>query len=219
MPKIKAVIYDYDGTLMDTASVILDAYDHLSDHFERPRAPHKQIKEMLRQAMPMPQIFEALFPGIPYADLFRQNSLFFDKHLSRVALFEGTVTMLQKMEQQGLKQAIVTGGNKNVLMVMRERGIGEHFASVVHCDRVSFGKPNPEGLELAMQECAVLPAETIMVGDSPNDILAGKNAGVALTIGVAHGHGSQADLKAADADYVVDSIAELETLLTRLVQS
>ncbi len=218
MSKIKAILYDYDGTLMDTASVILDAYDHLADHFNRPRAPREQIRDMLRRAMPMPQIFETLFPNIPYAELFHQNSKYFDKHLSRVALFEGTLSMLQKIEQQGLKQAIVTGGDKNVLVVMRERGISDYFSSIVYCDRVDFGKPNPEGLELAMQECDVLPAETVMVGDSPNDILAGKNARVALTVGVSHGHGSRTDLKAADADYIVDSIAELEELISRLIQ-
>lgn len=218
MSQIKAVLFDYDGTLMDTASVILDAYDYLADHFGKPRAPREQIQDMLRHAMPMPQIFETLFPGIPFDKLFRQNKAYFDTHLSRVALFEGTVTLLQNLQQRGLKQGIVTGGDKNVLEVMKNRGIDQFFTSVVHCDRVSFGKPNPEGLLLAIEECGVSPAEAIMVGDSPNDILAGKNARAAITIGITHGHGSQADLKAADADYVVDSITELDALLGRLTQ-
>jgi phosphoglycolate phosphatase len=216
MSQIKAVIFDYDGTLMDTASVILDAYDHLSDHFGRPRPDHGQVRELLRHAVPMPQIMETLYPGIPFADLIRQNADYFGKNLSRVALFENVISLLQALKGRGIKLAIVTGGDKNVLDVMKQRGIIDFFDSVVHCDRVAFGKPNPEGLLLACKECDVLPVETIMVGDSPNDILAGKNAKAAVNVGITHGHGSRADLMAADADYIVDSIADLDDLLRRL---
>ncbi|HEX8762741.1 MAG TPA: HAD family hydrolase [Candidatus Saccharimonadales bacterium] len=217
MPRIKAIIYDYDGTLMDTFSVIKDAYDHLSDLYNRPRPDEAYLRELLRHATPMPQIMETLYPGIPQADLFRENAKFFTDRISGVTTFQGVESLLIGVQERGVLQTIVTGGDKNVLSVMEHHDILKFFASVVHCDRVSFGKPHPEGILLALEECGVAPAEAIMVGDSPSDILAGKNAGVAVTVGFTGGHATRADLKAADADHIVDSIAEMDQLLTTFI--
>lgn len=219
MPQIKAVLYDYDGTLMDSFGLIKGAYDYLSDLYGRPRPDEAHLRELLRHATPMPQIMETFYPGLSQAELFRKNADYFRRNIAGITTFEGVKTLLTGVKERGVSQAIVTGGDKNVLNVMKHHQIDTFFTSVVHCDRVTFGKPNPEGILLALEECGTLPEEAIMVGDSPSDIFAGKNAGVAVTIGFTGGHATRADLMAADADHIVESIAEMERLLTALIMN
>lgn len=80
--------------------------------------------------------------------------------------------------------------------------------SIVTCDDVKDTKPNPEGLLKVLKDLGVKPDEAIMVGDLDVDIIAGVKAGVA-PVGVAHGFGTPADLQAAGAVRVVDSLNEL----------
>lgn len=218
MADIKAVVFDSDGTLIDSVTVILGAYGYVAQTFNLPAPSEAAIREQLRWSYPLPQILQTFFPAIPVEDLLRANGEYIQQNATAIPAFKGIKELLTDLHSAGLKLAIVTGGNHKVHDLMRHHGFDHMFTSIVHSDRVSLSKPNPEGFLLALQECAVDPSEAIMVGDSPNDILAGKNGRAAITIGICHGHGSKADLQAADADYVAADVNELKTLLLRLAK-
>ena len=80
--------------------------------------------------------------------------------------------------------------------------------SIVTCDDVAATKPDPEGVLRALEELGVAPDEAIVIGDLDVDIIAGKKAGV-VTVGLAHGFGTPADLQAAGAVRVADNLSEL----------
>ena len=88
-------------------------------------------------------------------------------------------------------------------------GIDRHFAAVFGADSLPACKPSPEPLRHVMGRFGIGPAETLMVGDSINDIAAGNGAGV-ITVGCTFGYGDPAEL--ASADYRIDSFGQLLAL-------
>lgn len=219
MPRFKAVIFDYDGTLMDSFAMLVDVYGHLGRSVGMPEPTAEVLKDYFSQATPMTQIMQELFPGQPLDELLRVNAEYLLQKADSMQVFTGVRELLDDLHDRGVKMALLTGADQKVIDMMKHHGLDHYFCGVVHCNRVSFGKPNPEGFLLAAEDCGVLPGEVIMVGDAPNDILAGKNGGAGLTIGVTYGHGSRADLIAADPDHIADSPGELHTQLSTLLNS
>jgi pyrophosphatase PpaX len=209
MAGIKTVVFDSDGTLLDGFSIIVGAYAHVAALHGRIAPTEAEVRGQLAQSLSIYQIYANLFPGENVEQLVHENSEFVAEHGAEWKPFSGLEEMLASLQGLDLKLAIVTGGNYKIHDLLQHNKIEKYFASIVHCDRVSRSKPDPEGFLLAMDECGTLPHEAVMVGDSPNDIFAGKNAGAAYTIGITHGHGSKQDLAAADADYIAGSLAEV----------
>ncbi len=213
---VRAVIFDSDGTLLDSFEAIVGAYEHVAGVFGYTPPTAAMVREQLRHAPPLPAILKSFFPNEDVEELLRANNEYIISRFNdSVRRFEGLDTSLQRLRELGFKLAVVTGGNHKIQQVLEAHGIAQYFMSVVHCERVVKSKPDPEGFVLALEECGVLPHEAIMVGDSPTDIMAGKNGQAAATIGVTHGNASREDLVAADADYIVDSLPELCDLIER----
>lgn len=213
---IKAVIFDSDGTLIDSFELLMATFDHVAkEHGLRPPMAG-DVKQLVARAVPAFEIWRTIFPDADTAKLLSTAGEFYGSNVSKAPTFAGLHDMLQCMEDIGLKLALVTGSTHKVHDVLQHHDIDKHFASVVHAERVTNGKPHPEGVELALSELETSPKETVMVGDSPNDILAGRNAGLAYCIGVSHGHGTPEELRVAGADYIVDSLPELLPLLQKL---
>jgi phosphoglycolate phosphatase len=91
-------------------------------------------------------------------------------------------------------------------------GIADYFGYVIGADSVTHHKPDPEPVVNTLQTLGLEPSEVIVVGDMPVDILMARNAS-ARSVGVTYGNSSREDLEAAGADYVIDSIEELLSLL------
>jgi len=92
--------------------------------------------------------------------------------------------------------------------ILEAFGIADRFCLVLGGDSLPERKPHPAPLLEAMSLCRALPSETVMVGDSPADILAGKAAG-AITCGVCGGFRPRADLEAAGSDLIIDRFPDL----------
>jgi pyrophosphatase PpaX len=217
---IKAVIFDSDGTLLDSFTAIVGAYAYVAERFGYKAPSAEEVAAQLRKAPPLYTILKTFFPEQDVDDLLSANNEYITNFFNdSVRQFDHLEELLQTLHDAGLKMGVVTGGNHKVLGVLEHNSIAHYFTSVVHCERVTTSKPDPEGYLLAVQECGVAPHEAVMVGDSPNDILAGKNGGAALTFGVTHGHGSREDLQAVDSDYIVDSLDALCDELMRLTKA
>ena len=215
--KIKAIVFDSDGTLLDSFAAIVNAYAYVAQHLGRPAPTAEEVRAQLSQAYPLYQILATFFPGEDVKRMLHLNTKYWETSATAGQKFDGAEELIASLHGQGIKLAILTGGNAAVHEVYRKRKLDHYFDSFVHCDRVARSKPDPEGFLLATEECGVLPSETIIVGDSPSDLFAGKNGGAACIIGVTHGNGSRQSLEATDPDYLVDSLPELRTLLSKLV--
>jgi pyrophosphatase PpaX len=213
---IKAVVFDSDGTLIDGFSVISGAYAHMAKRHGYPVPTAEEVKAQLALARPLRDIYAHFFPGGDIERLVRENGEYITGNAMHMAGFAGLEKMLGVLEQQGLKLAVVTGSNHKVHDLYRYHDIERFFTSIVHSDRTNRAKPDPEGFLMAIDECGVFPAEAIMVGDSPNDIFAGKNGSARYTVGISHGYGGCEAMQSADPDYIVHTLPELSDLLLRL---
>jgi len=213
----KAVFFDYDGTLVDTKPVLVGAYRHIAHTYGYSEPTVEELGAQFRAATPVKDIMSLFFPGRPVAELLALNSAYCKANAGSAAIFQNIIPLLQMLHDRDVPAAVITGGDKLVEELLQHYDIGKFFMSVVHCNRVQFAKPNPEGFLLAAEECGVLPTNAIMIGDSPNDILAGKNGRAAATIGVTFGHGSHADMQAVDADYIVNDALELHDIVQKLL--
>jgi HAD superfamily hydrolase (TIGR01509 family) len=212
----QAVVFDIDGTLVDSFEHILQAYQYVARTFGYPEPTAEAVRTYLGQALPIPEIMRNFFPTTPIDDLLAANMEFIREH-DISELFAGVEAMLQDLRTAGVKLAVLTASGAVIEDVLHSHNIHRYFTSIVHFDRVTFSKPHPEGFELAVKECGVSPEMAIMVGDAPNDILVGKNGHARLTVGITHGNASRESLAAADPDYIVDTIADLRQRLLTLV--
>ncbi|MDB5166224.1 MAG: HAD-superfamily hydrolase, subfamily [Candidatus Saccharibacteria bacterium] len=217
MSQLKAVIFDADGTLLDSFELILSAYRHVAETHGLRAPGADEIRSQMGQ--PLPEIFKKLYPNEDIRQLLHTNSSFIAANLMASAAFEGVESLLQKLHDSGLKLGILTSGGPRVNDILRHHGFDTFFSSIVHNERLTNPKPNAEGFLLAAKECGVSPHDAAMAGDTTIDVETGKNAGAFTTIAVTHGFGLLADLEEAGADYIVSSIAAMENVLLQLIET
>lgn len=210
--RLKAVLFDADGTLFNTKELIMAAYAHVA-HLHGLRAPteadfQRHIGKSLHD------IYLGMYPAANPAQLVQANGEFMAANLTRSEAFAGLHDVLDTLRGRGLRLGILTGGHETVHKVLEHHQITDFFGSVVHSGRIEKSKPDPEGVVLALRELGVQASEAAMVGDMDYDILAGKNAGVRTTVGLTHGFGSRESLEKAGADFIVHNLAEVASVLT-----
>jgi phosphoglycolate phosphatase len=160
------------------------------------------------------RLAERAMPDATADELERGLALFLDYNeahiVDRTRLYPGALETLTALREAGLTLAVVS--NKNVALcskVLTTLGADRFFASVIGADSLAERKPSPEPLLKVLRDLGVPPERALMVGDSINDIAAGRAAGIA-TIGCTVGYGDLAEIE--DADFLIDSLPELMQL-------
>jgi len=121
----------------------------------------------------------------------------------------GVEATLRRLRAAGARLAVATTDTTaQAELGLAALGWADLFEAVVGADGVTLSKPHPEAVALLCQTVGVLASETVVVGDAVADVLMGKSAGVALTVGVLTGVTTAADFEDY-ADVVVASLAEL----------
>src|SRR5262245_26050189 len=136
---IKAVLFDSDGTLLNTPEVILAAYGHVAEkHGLKP--PTKQ-EIMRHMGKALHEIDLGLFPDHDPAPLVASNGEYVLAHGAEIEGYAGLHEMLDELQDLGLGLGLVTGGNHKVLDLLERHHIEQYFGSVVHSERVTRQKP------------------------------------------------------------------------------
>jgi phosphoglycolate phosphatase len=211
--KYDAVLFDLDGTLVDTApdfAVVLNRMRR-----DRGLAPLRgeAIREVVSNgARALVTLGFGLQPGDDGFDALNQELR--DRYAQHLAvystLFPGLDVALARIEQAGVPWGVVT--NKPSVYtepLLRALGLRDRAGSVVCPDQVSQSKPHPEPMYKAAGELGVATARCVYIGDHDRDIAAGRNAGmatVAVTWGYLH---AGEDPRAWQADVIVESAAQL----------
>jgi pyrophosphatase PpaX len=209
-----AIIFDLDGTLLDVREGFYWQFQELTLQYDGKPASKAMINAAAHGTTE--QIVRTLVANreVPFEEICQRHHEIrlesYDRHLR---LYDGVDELLPILKRMGFRVAGLTAGNMLTVSCLDRTGIRQHFDTVIAADRVSRVKPHPEGLHLALQELGVLADETVMVGDSVVDVLAGKNAGVRKTVGVSHGFGSVEALRAAGADHIIHDIPSLLDVL------
>lgn len=180
---IKAVIFDFDGTLADTLPVCFLAFESVFKKFDNREVTSEEIMAMfgpsetgiIRENLKNNNYEEAIEL---YYEIYR------DRHENIVQNNDDINTLLTMLKTNGYKLGIVTGKARRSLDISLDcLGLNHFFDVIITGDDVEFPKPHPEGIYKALGYLDVLPNEAVFLGDSDADIMAGKQANV-LTIGV-----------------------------------
>jgi phosphoglycolate phosphatase len=213
MKRYELIVFDWDGTLMDSAAMIVDSVQAAARDLglEPPsdeRARHiigLGLGDALRHAMP--DLPEDHYPEL--VERYRHHYLSRDHQL---VLFAGADALIRQLSENGFRLGVATGKSRKGLdRALVHSGLGDLFHGT-RCADECHSKPHPQMIEELMDEFAVLPAQTLMIGDTTHDLLMAHNAGVDA-VAVSYGAHPTDVLATAVSLYCADSIADLSAWL------
>lgn len=192
----RVVVFDFDGTLIDSLPLVLAAIGHAVEPFgERPTMdifaqlggpPERFLPAMINDRRHLPVALERLHA------FHRENA-----HLIRP--YEGVNVLLEHLRGAGVRTALWTGRDRtSARWLLREHQLEDFFATIVCGDDLSTHKPDPEGLREIMRRLDVSPKETLFVGDADVDVLGGAACGVDTLL---IGHGREIELHVASKSW------------------
>lgn len=207
MKNYKALLFDLDGTILNTNELIIESFLYvLGEKF-----PGKYSRETVIPFLG-PPLFET-FNGIDSALTETLTASYhkwnLEKHDQMVAPFDGVVETLQQLKNEGYKLAIVSTKRREMI----ERGLQlmeceTLFDTIVGFDDVTYTKPDPEPIQIALQRIDANKEDALMIGDNFHDIVGGQRAGVD-TAAVAWSIKGEAFLATYNPTYMLHHMSEL----------
>jgi pyrophosphatase PpaX len=211
-----AVLFDLDGTLIDSIELIINS----ARHAFRDRSGHIPDDAEWRSLIGMP--LEASFRRYASTDadvaalLAKYREYQLANHDRLVRCYDEVVETVDFIRAAGHPVAIVT--SKTTTMTKRGldvSGLGAHFDTIIGCDVCERHKPDPQPVEIALERLGYAPGDAVFVGDSVYDMLAGNAAGV-TTIAALWGPFTREDLAASQPAHYLKRIGDLPRLLADL---
>jgi len=186
-PDITLIVFDWDGTLMDSEAQIVSCLHAAIDDLHLEPMDDDSVKNVI--GLGLKEAIDMLAPGRD--DRFHQAFVEHYRHYwfssENSTLFDGVFEILNLLKEQQFLLGVATGkARRGLNKVLEETGLISFF-DATRCADEAFSKPHPQMLEDLMDELGVLPAQTIMVGDTEYDMEMATNAGtgkVAVTTGV-----------------------------------
>ncbi|MFC5602414.1 pyrophosphatase PpaX [Sporosarcina koreensis] len=207
MDKITTLLFDFDGTLLDTNELIIQTFQTVLNTHYPGRYEREDILPFLGPTLR--ETFESIDPEKTEQLMAEYRTWNIANHDAFATEFDGVSETLRQLKNAGFKMAIVsTKRNDMVMKGLQLIKAEDLFDTVVGLDDVQHAKPHPEPLLLAMERLNSTPEETMMIGDNMHDILGGKNAGV-RTAGVAWSAKGEQFIQAQDPDFVLQHISDL----------
>ena len=217
MNETKAVLWDLDGTILDSVSVMHEILDEIFPEFGIERLTRSQVRAGLYGALEESLVrFSNNHPNQDaLIEAFMESQ--HRHYLEEPAMFESVTLAVSRLPAYGVRQGIVTSrsndggrGPGGAHAIVRNSRLKEHIDIVISADECTFHKPHPEPIELALAKLAVRPENAVMVGDQPVDAIAARKAGVHSILvdheATSEGHGA---LKKSNPDIIIRETDEL----------
>ncbi|HIJ82246.1 MAG TPA: HAD-IA family hydrolase [Desulfuromonadales bacterium] len=217
--KVRAVLFDLDGTLVDSLDDLTAAVNHTRAAFGLPQLHSPTVCAMIGKGAR--HLIRQAVPDLDDAETDRALQLFLDFNQHHIAdksrLYPGIGKTLDVLQGKGIRLAVVSNKNQSLSgLILSALGVRDYFELIAGGDTFAESKPSPLPLLRVADQLGVLPTECVMVGDSINDIEAGNRAGI-VTIGCNWGYGNREEL--SQSTFQVDSCDELISTLIELEQA
>lgn len=215
MNRLQLLIFDWDGTLVDSIVRIVEAMHTAADSCGVPRCSDDEVKAIIGLAMP--QAYDVLYAEADDAQLKQRFIQSYSDEYIRLeeqpsAFYPGVLDALENYRSAGYQLAVATGKSRRGLhRVLSGHNMVDYF-EITRCADETRSKPDPLMLHEILQHCAARPEQAIMVGDSPFDLRMANNAQVA---GVAVSYGAQplSVLQQESPVLAIDHFSELSSWL------
>ncbi|OLO38138.1 pyrophosphatase PpaX [Alkalihalophilus pseudofirmus] len=205
--KIDTLLFDLDGTLINTNDLIIASFLHTLEHYYPGEYTREKVIEFI--GPPLIDSFKGIDPERveEMVAMYREHNL--SNHDLLVKEYEGVFQTIERLHQEGFKLAVVTTKmRKTAIRGLEVMGLNRFFEVIVAIDDVEKVKPDPEPLEKAMTALGSTAETTIMVGDSQYDVLGGKNTGT-KTAAVAWSIKGEDFIRSFEPDYVLNDMRDL----------
>jgi len=219
MSQLRAIIFDLDGTLLDSAPDIRHALNRILTAHGRREVTLEEVKGMLGDGLltTMNRAFVATGTAIPPADSYTTFQEFVTHYRSitpdPTQIYPHVLTCLRKFTERGVKLGVCTNKQEAAsLQLLEKLHLAPYFGFVAGGDTFPVHKPNPGHVTGVMAKLGVAATETVMVGDGPHDVKAAKGAGIPCIV-MTHGYG--ADIENLGADGLLSGLDGLEPLLSQ----
>ena len=173
---IRAIVFDFDGTLVDSLPLVLRAISHAIEPF----GPRPTMEIFARLGGPPARFLPELLEDsrhVPAAIARMEDYDQRNRHL--IQPFTGVGVVLERLRASGVKLAIWTGRDRaSGEKLLLDHNLGSHFDTVVFGDDLPTHKPDPEGLREILRRLGVAERDAVMVGDADVDVLGGVACGV-----------------------------------------
>lgn len=182
MTKFNTVLFDFDGTIMDTNNLILQSWQHTFRTVEGKERSKEEIFSTFGE--PLYVTMEKLLPQIPAeegVEIYR--SFHYDHFTDLIEVFPGIIELLKELKARGYKTGIVTSRLRHTTdLGLKKYDMEQYFDVVITIDDTDKFKPDPEPVRVALERLGSKPEEAVMVGDSVFDVLCARGAGVKTAI-------------------------------------
>ncbi len=201
----EAVLFDLDGTLIDSTQAIVESFFHTFDTLGRPRPAREAIIAAIGHLLE--DQFRRFWPGCDAALCARV----YREHYAKAAcagtfLLPGAREILDALRAAGLRLGFATSKRRLYAeMILEDQRVLDYFAARIGPDDVTHAKPHPEAILRAAADLNAAPAATYVVGDTPFDVLAARAAG-APCLCVTTGPATRTELEALGPEAVYDDL-------------
>lgn len=215
--RLQAVLFDMDGTLVDTSQDFVAVVQSLRQEQGLPPASESRIRQAISNGAQ--GMLEASFDIDPKSGAFASlREAFLNRYQQQCCqhskLFEGMDDLLAEIEEAGLPWGIVTNKSARFAEPLLARlGLVDRCGALICPEHVRHSKPDPEPVLLACARLGVDPGQTVFVGDDKRDIQAGRSAGC-LTLAAAYGYVNHLD---DPYDWGADAVVKYSVTLQRLL--
>ena len=221
--KPRMILIDLDGTLVDSVPDLAYCIDETMKRIGREPWGEAKVREWVGNGVErlVKRALSGSLDGEPDETIFADTlPIFMEVYANNVSgrsvLYPGVEAGLLQLKEDGYVVCCVTNkAEQFTVPLLNDMGIAKHFELIVSGDTTPKKKPDPMPLLYAAEKMAISPAESLMVGDSSNDVAAARSAGfdvVCLPYGYNHGK----DIRESNPDAVITALDELPKLLAAL---
>ncbi len=212
--RFELLVFDWDGTLMDSAAHIVECLEHAMQAVGLEPRPADELRQVI--GLGLEQAIAGIMPEASETTIERGVEAFRERFLAPQPtpskLFPGVESVLDELVAQGYQMAIATGKSRRGLnKVLTETGLESYFP-VSRCADETFSKPHPQMLEEILTDLDTPPECALVIGDTEFDLLMAANAGAAA-VGVSYGVHDEARLRQAQPLTILHQLTELPVWL------
>ncbi|MCF2950401.1 HAD-IA family hydrolase [Paraglaciecola aquimarina] len=208
--KYKVIIFDWDGTLMDSVGKIVECIQDSARHLGLPVPTSNEAKQVI--GLSLVQAMQQLFalPDIKSAEKVADQYKYFSvRHYQESSpLFDGVVELLTRLKSKGYKLAVATGKGRKGLNQGWQHSNTKQFFDSSRCADDAQSKPSPDMLQQILAELNIEPHQALMVGDTSYDMAMAESIGMDR-VGVSFGVHDKQTLNQHAPIAIIDSIGDL----------
>jgi phosphoglycolate phosphatase len=213
LDNIEAMLFDFEGTLVDFQWKLSEAIEETLEMLWKMGFTKNLLLSRKYSTLMTEAVLAATEIGLSPDQVREKICRVYDRYdedaLTRWVLRSGVKSFLNTIKAKGICTGLVSNvGGKSIAKALSKLDLADYFDVVVSRNDVMNLKPNPEGLNLAIEKLGICKDSSVLLGDSLDDVNAARNAGIRIMI-ITDGENAKEDILAAQPDHMIQSYEEL----------